>query len=150
MAHVLAEVGLRGLAESVDGKAAALAQVDLVGVHLEDLLFIEAMFELESDDDLDELPFEALLRREKEVLRQLHGQRRAALLFVAGGQVANPGLHQPPIVHAAVLKEAPIFNGQHGLHQVRRNLVVSEQPPLGAVGIVAESGDKQRLQFVTR
>ena len=38
LAHILAEVGLRRLAESVDGKAAALPEIDLVGVHLEDLL----------------------------------------------------------------------------------------------------------------
>ncbi len=80
LAHILAEVGLRGLAESVDGKAAALAQVDLVGVHLEDLLLVEAVFELERDDDLDHLALDALLGREKEAARQLHGQRGAALL----------------------------------------------------------------------
>ena len=108
------------------------------------------MFELKGDDDLDELSFEALLRREKEVFRQLHGQRRAALLFVARGHVAKPGFHKPPIVHAAVLKEAPVLDGQHGLHQVGRNFVVGEQAALGAVGVVAEPGDEQRLQFVTR
>ena len=41
-------------------KAAALAEVDLVGVHLEDLLLGEAMFELKGDDDLDQLALDAL------------------------------------------------------------------------------------------
>ena len=40
--EVLAEEGLRGFAEAVDGEGAALAEVDLVGVHLEDLLLVEA------------------------------------------------------------------------------------------------------------
>ena len=53
LAHILAEVGLRGLAKSVDREAAALAEVDLVGVHLEDLLLGEAVLELEGDEDLD-------------------------------------------------------------------------------------------------
>ena len=52
LAEVFAEVGLGGFAEAVDGEAAALAEVDLVGVHLEDLLLVEAGFELEADDDL--------------------------------------------------------------------------------------------------
>ena len=43
LAKIFAEVGLRGFAESVDGEAAALPEVDLVGVHLEDLLLVEAV-----------------------------------------------------------------------------------------------------------
>ena len=49
LAEVFAEVGLGGLTEAVDGVGAALAEVDLVGVHLEDLLLVEARFELEGD-----------------------------------------------------------------------------------------------------
>ena len=148
LAHILAEVGLRRLAEAVDGKAAALAQVDLVGVHLEDLLLGEAVFKLEGDDDLDELALDALLRREKEAARQLHGQRGAALLLLAGSHVADDRLEQPPVVDAAVLKEAAVLDGQHGLHQIWRNLVVGDQAALGAVGVVAQAGDQQRLQFI--
>ena len=80
LAHILAEVGLDGLAEAVDGEAAALPEVDLVGIHLEDLLLGEAMLELKGDDDLDELALEAALRSEEEAARQLHGERRAALV----------------------------------------------------------------------
>ncbi len=42
LAEVFAEEGLGGFAEAVDGEGAALAEVDLVGVHLEDLLLGEA------------------------------------------------------------------------------------------------------------
>ena len=55
MLDVLAEVGARCFAKAVDGETAALAQVDLVGVHLEELLFVEAVLELEGDHDLDNL-----------------------------------------------------------------------------------------------
>jgi uncharacterized protein with GYD domain len=62
LAEVFAEEGLRGLAEAVDGVAAALAEVDLVGVHLEDLLLVEAGFELEGDHDLASLRLMRLAR----------------------------------------------------------------------------------------
>ena len=63
LANIFAEVGLGGFAEAVDGEAAALAEVDLVGIHLEDLLLGEAVFELEGDDDLDELALDAFSGR---------------------------------------------------------------------------------------
>ncbi len=70
----LAEVGLGGLADAVDGEGAALADVDLVGVHLEDLLLVEARFELEGDHDLAKLARVTLLRREEEAAGELHGE----------------------------------------------------------------------------
>ena len=69
--HVLAEVGLRGLAEAIDGEAAALAEIDLVGVHLEDLLLVEAVFELEGDDDLDDLALECVCSGERKKPRPI-------------------------------------------------------------------------------
>ena len=75
LAHVLAEVGLRGFAKAIDGEAAALPHGNLVGVHLEDLLLVEAMLKLEGDDDLDDLALDALLGGEKEAARELHGER---------------------------------------------------------------------------
>ena len=42
--EIFSEEGLGGFAETVDGVAAALTEIDLVGVHLEDLLFVKAGF----------------------------------------------------------------------------------------------------------
>ena len=67
--EVFAEEGLCGFAEAVDVVAAAVAEVDLVGVHLEDLLLVEARFELEGDHDFGELALEVLVRREEEAAR---------------------------------------------------------------------------------
>ena len=50
--HVFTKVCLGGLAESIDRKAATLAQRNLVGINLEDLLLGEAMLQLEGNDDL--------------------------------------------------------------------------------------------------
>src|SRR5579871_5910039 len=102
---VFAEVSLRGFAKPVDGKAAALSEVDLVGVELEDLLLGKAVFELESDDDLDDLALDALFRGKEESARQLHGERRSALGFLSGGHVADGGFGEAEIVDAAVLEE---------------------------------------------
>ena len=106
------------------------------------------MFELKGDGDLDHLALEALLRREKEVLRQLHGQRRAALLLSPRCYVAIHGFEKPPVVDAAVLKESPVFNGQHRLHKIGRNLFVGNQPPLRAVCIFAQAGNQQGFQLI--
>ena len=57
----LPKVGLGGFAEAVDGEGAALAEVHLVGVHLEDLLLGEARFELEGDHDFGDLALDSFL-----------------------------------------------------------------------------------------
>ena len=40
-----------------------------------------------------------------------------------------------PVVDAAVLEEAAVLDGDDGVDQVGRNLVVGEQAALGAVGV---------------
>ena len=133
MADIFTEVGPGGFAEAVDGEGAVLAEVDLVGVHLEDLLLGEAMFELEGDNDLDELAFELLLRGKKEAARELHGERGATLAFAAGEQVVAQCAYQADVVDAAVIEEAAVFDGGDGLDEVRRQLGVGDQVALGAV-----------------
>ena len=56
--------------------------------------------------------------------------------------------HHAEVIHAAVLKETAIFNGQHALHQVVGDLVVGEQTALGAIHIVAQPGNEQRLKLI--
>src|ERR1700721_3771635 len=74
LAHVLAEVHLRGFSDAIDREAAALAERNFIRVKLEDLLLGKAMFKLKGDNDLNELALEPLFRREKKAARQLHGQ----------------------------------------------------------------------------
>ncbi len=56
LTQILSEVGLRSFAKPIDRKAAALPKINLVGIHLEDLLLIEASFELKRNHDLGDLP----------------------------------------------------------------------------------------------
>ena len=63
----------------------------------------------------------------------------------------NPGgLGQTQEVHAAVLKEAPVFDGQHRIHHQLRDLVVRNQLPLGPVLGIEQGGDHLRFEFVGR
>ena len=146
---IFAKVRLRRLAKAVNREAAALPEVDLVGVHLEDLLLGEAVLELEGDGDFDDLALDAALRRKKEAARQLHGQRRAAFgPAVAGREIVPQRSEDAVIVHATVLKEAAILDGDNRVDQVGRNLVVGEQAALDAVGACTQAGDQQRLKLV--
>ena len=83
LAEILAEKDFGRLAEAVDAEGAARAQVDLVGVILEDLLLAELLLELQGDDDLGRLGGPALVLLQEEVLGQLHAQRGGA--FAPGG-----------------------------------------------------------------
>ena len=151
---VFAEVGLRCLAETVDGERATLAQVDFIGVNLKDLLFAEARFQLKGDDDLAELVADHLdptgtVRRHKEQLGELHGERGATAADVAVTDqiVIDPAGHGGQ-VDAVVLKELAIFNRGHGLDQHLGDLAIRAQATFGAVLVFAEAGDELRLQFV--
>ncbi len=52
---VFPEIRLRRFAESADREAAAVAEIHLIAVHLEDLLFGELLFELQGDHDFGRL-----------------------------------------------------------------------------------------------
>ena len=145
---VFAEEGLSGLAEAVDGVAAALAEVDLVGVHLEDLLLVEAIFELEGDEDLDELALDAFFGREEEILRELLGEGGAAAGSVVGDEVGEGALGDAEVVDAAVIEEVAVFDGGDGLNHARGNLVVADEAALGAVFVFGESGDELGFELV--
>ena len=69
LANIFAEVGLRGLAKPVNGEAAALAQVDGVGVHLKNFLLGKTVLQLQGDDNLNKFALPVFFRREEKQLR---------------------------------------------------------------------------------
>ena len=107
------------------------------------------MLKLKGNNDLFELVSDGSVVGDEEKLCQLHGQRggAAAMLAVADDIVPCPTDHAE-VVDSAVLKEAAVFDGQHCLHNVLRNFIVSEQAALGAVDVFAEAGDEQRFKFI--
>ncbi len=120
-----------------------------VGVHLEDLLLGETCFELEGDEDLDELALDAALGREKDAARELHSEGGAAAgpAAVSAEVVPGPADHAV-VVNASVIEEAAVFDGGNGLHETLRNLVVADEAALGAVLVFRERGDELGLQLV--
>src|ERR1700679_267343 len=96
--HVFAKVGLRRLAEAVDGKAPLLSQRNLVRIDLEDLLLVEAILQLEGDGNLDDLPPESLVLRQKEAAWKLHREGRPALRPAAGPQIVAQRPQQAEVV----------------------------------------------------
>src|SRR4051812_28322695 len=106
------------------------------------------MFKLERNENLDDLAFEFLFRREEESASQLHGQGGTALCLLAGRHISHSGLKQTPVVHATMLEEAPILDCQDRLHKVRRNFVIIDQSPLRSIDVFAQARDEQGLEFI--
>ena len=89
------------------------------------------------------------LGREEKAARQLLRERGCAFrVAVQVKDVVAQRAQDAPVIDAAVLKETPVLNGDDGVNQVRRNFLVGEQAALGAVGVLAEAGDEQRLELI--
>src|SRR5206468_3857321 len=85
--QILAEIDLRGFAETVDAEAAALPQVNRIGVVLEDLLLRELLLEMERDQRLGDLSVPGSLGIEPQSPRQLHRERGGALPLLSLPQI---------------------------------------------------------------
>ena len=146
----LAEVRLRGGIHAVG----ALAEVDLIEVHLEDLILGVVALDLDREHDLLELARQRALVREEQVARQLLGDRAAALRAAHGA--ARPDRRAPdaPEVDAPVLVEAAILGRERGVDQRARNLpqrnrgaVLLEELVQHAAARVVDHGLDRRLDL---
>jgi hypothetical protein len=145
VAHVLVEVHPRGLTHAADAERADLAEVDLVEIQLEDVLLVRAPFEDEGEKGLLGLAPEALLRGEEEVLHQLLGDGAAALDVRLRLDVADGGAHDAEGIEPGMGEEAPVLDGEHGLDEVVRVLLVVDGALLLA-RLVEQVGDQLGLQ----
>lgn len=145
--NVLAEVGVRRFAEAVDGKTSPLAEVDLVGIKLEDLLLGQALLHEHSQEGLLQLAAPDAPRREEKAARQLHGESAAALHLLIGADVSHGGAGNAEQIHAVVGEETMILRGHDRVHQHFGEVLETHQPALGAVG-VKQRGNDLGFQFV--
>src|SRR5579871_2056503 len=113
ISQILVEISPRSLRKAADGERSSLSQVYPVPIKLENLLLGELLFQFLGDQHLRELAPDRLFRRQKEAARKLHSNGRPALAVPLPGQIDPTGLHHADKIHAAMLKEAPVFNGQH-------------------------------------
>src|SRR5580698_386739 len=125
-----------------------LAEVHLVHIHLEDLLFREAVLELEGDHDLGDLARDLLIRSEKKPTRKLLRECRSTAIHSMCKDILYGAFEGADVVDAAVLKEAAVFDREDRLHHLRRNLAIGHHAPFGAAAALGESSDELRLELV--
>ena len=118
----LGEVILAAESEAVDGARAVLAQIHLVQVRDQNVLFRVVRLETHGHDGLGRLAAEGLLVRQKVVLHELLRQRAAALHDAPGPQVGPDRAQHAERVDAVVLVEAPILDELDAAAQERRNV----------------------------
>src|SRR5271165_4429793 len=125
-----------------------MAKVNLVGVERENLLLGEAPLDLDGQHHLLDLAPEAAIGREKQVARQLHGQRRGALGAALLQDVSQGSAKHPPNVHTPVTFKILVFGGNQGVAQHLGKIVVGvNDAPLqreladDAVLVIVELGD---------
>ena len=135
-----------GFAEVVIGGCAhpvrAISQPDFVEVELQDALLGQGPLKLRRQDRLFELPPNGWVGRQQDILRDLLGDRRAALQPPALGQIDHileQRAAKPAQVQSTMLEEAAILRSEEGLGRLGRNGVIgNEDPPL--TGEFADQG----------
>ena len=86
---------------------------------------------------------------EEEAAGKLHGECRTSLGVALVGHI-NPGhLRHADEIHPAVLEEAPVLDGQHGIHHDFGDLVVFHHLALGTLFGVEQRGNHLRFQLVS-
>src|SRR5690606_7474590 len=136
----LAEVPLRRRLHAVE----AGAQVDLVQVQLEDVLLAEFVLEPRSETDFADLAGELLRAREllgEDVPSELHRDRAEPFPEGQGRDVAPDRTRDAAQVHAAMLPETPILDGDEAVAEHGGDLfVIDDDAALGR-----EVGDQRAI-----
>ena len=115
--HFLVEVGATRGGDAANRDGAALAEIDLVEVGLEDSFLAVAPLDQRGQPRLVELAPERALGIEQAILDELLCDRAATLGHAAGSQVDPRRPQQPAQIDAAMIEEAMILGGQDGLQQ---------------------------------
>ncbi len=154
VAHGLAEVEARGLADAVNPGRAALPEVDLVEVGLEDRVLLVPGLDDEGHRSLFHLALQAALGRQEEVLHQLLRERAAALHEAARAQVRGERAADAPEIEADVRVEALILDRQDCVRQLPRDFGNANKLALFAIGPVVGADllglEEQRTDLALR
>ena len=115
-----AEISSRGGLHAV----VPVPQVDLVQVHLQDLLLVEFPLDAAGDDHLRQLATQRAGAGKavgEDVARQLHGDRARAFPQRKRAEVAPDGPRDPAPVDSGVVVETVVLDRQECRHQFRRH-----------------------------
>src|ERR1700676_929180 len=145
--QVLSEERNAGFGKAEDAKTAAIAEINFVGVELENFLLGEALFEIHANHGFGEVAPPGALIREEESARDLHGDGAGALIVLAGMANVGPGgAGDADEVESAMLEKAFVFGGENGMNQGRRQIVVA-----GGAAFVSRAikqiADQRRFDF---
>ena len=132
------------LCRSLDA-VGALAEVDEVQVHLQDLVLGVVVLDLQSQPDLLQLAGDGLLAGEVGELCQLLGDGAGSLGEAAGAQVAHQRAEDAGHVEAGMLVEAQILRRQEGVHHMVGEGVHGDD---GAVLLAHQGGDVRAVLVV--
>ena len=148
VADVLAEEQPRRLGDPVHRKRSALAEIDLVQVHLEDLVLRRLALENDRHVLLGELALERLLGREEEVLDELLRERAAAdeVLPVAA-QVRDDRADRTDDVHARWSERR---SSMASTACTRRDCRAAPAGVFGAMSAVSSGGSASRDRSASR
>ena len=115
-----AEIVFRGSLISVS----AVAEKNLVGVEREDLRLGEAALDLDGEQRLLHLAIKRAVGREKQIARELHGERGCSLHFPAGFDIAIRRAYDAPEVDARVPVEILVFDRDQRVAENFRIIVI--------------------------
>ncbi len=146
LADVLAEIGFGGLAESADGKTAAIAEINFVGIQLENLLFGIALVDFHSHQDFFYLAAPFALGGEEKAARHLHINGAGALRFLAAAKVSEGRAEYADDVQATMLEETFVLGRQDRVHEILGKVVKADDAAFFARA-VKQVGDQLRFDF---
>src|SRR5581483_3699067 len=109
LAEILSEIHLRALAESVNAEAALIAEINRVGVILENLLLGQLLLELHRDQSFRDFSAPAALRAQPQRARQLLADRGSSLQPPRIEDVPPGGPHDAHRIEARVGEEMLVF-----------------------------------------
>src|ERR1700683_4063764 len=146
LANILAEIGLSAFAESPNGKAAAITQVNFVRVQLENLLLRKTLVNFKSHQRFFHLAAPLALGGKEKASRYLHVNRAGALRAMADLQIGKRGAQNANDVKTSVLEEAFVFGGEDRVHHIFGQIVKADDAALLA-RTVKKIGDHFRFEF---
>src|SRR5271170_1970377 len=108
-------------------KTAAIAEINFVGIKLENLLLRETLVQLQGDERLLNLPAPNSLGGEKEAARHLHINRAGALRPLIAPQIRPRRSQNSNGIEPAVLEKALVLGRKHGFDQNLRQIIEAFQ-----------------------
>ena len=131
---------------AVDAEGAA-AHIGAVEIELEDLVLGQARLEPDREERLVDLALDGALVAEEQVLRELLGDRRAALPHAAGLRVGDKRAEGAGDVDAEVIVEAAVLGGERRLDEIvgkvleRNRIVVLDAAAADRIAVAIEKRD---------